>query len=164
MSIKPFPELSELQIDCLVEKLQQWSLANGLVMYPQGFTQSSTSVAPITLFPTPFPRKSFENAVNVQKTFNELYAGVVKNKDWLLNIIELLSEFDPDFTGKLYDTYKKSVDLGIKQKLSVGLFRADYMVNDKAGSEYPEIKQIEFNTVSISFGGLSTKIGQAHNY
>lgn len=164
MSFKPFPVLSQENQDILVEKLLQWTLANGLVMYPPGFVNHSANNAPITLFPTPFPKDLFKLAVDVQKTFNTLYVSVITGqKKWLLDVIEGLSDFDKDFTGKLYETYLKAVELGqgkVAQPLSLGLFRSDYMYNEKDHS----IKQIEFNTVSVSFGGLSTKVGQVHNY
>ncbi|SGZ58985.1 CIC11C00000003965 [Sungouiella intermedia] len=164
MSFKDFPTLSEKNQAILVERLLQWSLANGLVMYPPNFSIHSANNAPITLFPTPFPKDLFERAVDVQQSFNKLYVSVVANqKKWLLDVIEGLSDFDKDFTGKLYETYTKAVELGggkIPQPLTLGVFRSDYMYNEKDHS----IKQIEFNTVSVSFGGLSTKVGQVHQY
>lgn len=164
MSFKDFPTLSEKNQTILVERLLQWSLANGLVMYPPNFSIHSANNAPISLFPTPFPKDLFERAVDVQKSFNKLYVSVVANqKKWLLDVIEGLSDFDKDFTGKLYETYTKAVELGggkIPQPLTLGVFRSDYMYNEKDHS----IKQIEFNTVSVSFGGLSTKVGQVHQY
>lgn len=165
MAIKPFPELSEVQQDALVTRLQHWSLANGLVMYPPAFEAASAAVAPVTLFPTPFPRRSFKTAVAVQKTFNELYVKLVTlEKLWLVDIMQSLSQFDRDFTGKLFETYTRAQALGCKQPLSLGLFRLDYMVNDVAASDPPAIKQIEFNTVSVSFGGLLPRVGQLHAY
>lgn len=162
---KSFPQLSSSQETELVERLQQWSLANGLVMYPPNFKNYySADVAPITLFPTPLPSLAFHRANEVQKDFNELYVNLVtKEKSWLLGILSQLSQFDKDFTGKLFETYEKAQKLGVKQDLSLGLFRSDYMVNEVAGSS-PEIKQIEFNTVSVSFCGLSTKVGELHTY
>lgn len=164
MAPKDFPQLSEENENDLTEKLLQWSLANGLVMYPPGFQKHSANNAPSTLFPTPFPKELFERAVDVQQTFNQLYVNVVTaQKKWLLDIIDSLSGFDKDFTGKLYSTYLEAVKQGggkVAQPLSLGVFRSDYMFNETDNS----IKQIEFNTVSVSFGGLSTKVGQAHNY
>lgn len=164
MSVKDFPALSEKNQTVLVERLLQWCLANGLVMYPPNFVNHSANNAPITLFPTPFPRDLFEKAVEVQQTFNKLYVSVItSHKKWLLDVIESLSDFDKDFTGKLYETYIKAVEIGggkVAQPLSLGVFRSDYMYNETDHS----IKQIEFNTVSVSFGGLSTKVGQVHNY
>lgn len=164
MSFKEFPALSEKNQAILVEKLLQWSLANGLVMYPPNFDTYSANNAPITLFPTPFPRDLFQTALDVQQTFNKLYVSVVANqKTWLLDVIQGLGDFDKDFTGKLYQTYTKAVEIGggkVAQPLSLGIFRSDYMFNEKDHS----IKQIEFNTVSVSFGGLSTKVAQVHHY
>ncbi len=50
------------------------------------------------------------------------------------------------------------------QDLSLGLFRSDYMVHidplDTSAS--PQIKQVEFNTIASSFGGLSTQVSHLH--
>ncbi|CAK9437469.1 uncharacterized protein LODBEIA_P18470 [Lodderomyces beijingensis] len=161
-SPKPFPELSQEQEQALVTNLQQWSLANGLVMYPPNFQPYQVNVAPITLFPTPIPRSSFNDAVEVQQIFNQLYVSLIsKEKSWLVGILGDLAKFDPDFTGKLFAIYQDSLVEGkAMQPLSLGLFRSDYMVDSKLN----QIKQIEFNTVSVSFGGLSTKIGELQNH
>lgn len=133
-------------------------------MYPIGFSVANAEIAPVTLFPTPFPSDLFKKAVDVQKSFNSLYALVVsRQKKWLLEVSKELSVYDKDFTGKLYETYIKAVELGggkLLQPLTVGLFRSDYMYDELEHS----IKQIEFNTVSVSFGGLSLKVGLAHKY
>ncbi|KAK6453752.1 glutathione synthetase [Scheffersomyces xylosifermentans] len=165
MPAKPFPELSESQTSDLKESLLQWTLANGLVMYPPNFQDFSANNAPITLFPTPLPKSSFQNAQDVQKLFNELYINLIlKEKSWLIDILRKLSKFDADFTGKLFEVYEKAIEQSPNKKLiqplSLGLFRSDYMVHDTTN----EIKQIEFNTVSVSFGGLSTKVGELHTY
>lgn len=164
MSPKDFPSLSSENEAQLVEKILQWSLANGLVMYPPNFELHSANNAPITLFPTPFPKDLFQQALDVQQTFNALYANVVAHqKKWLLDVVESLALFDKDFTGKLYETYVKAVELGggeVAQPITLGVFRLDYMYDELVHG----IKQIEFNTVSVSFGGLSSKVGQVHNY
>lgn len=158
--MKPFPELPSEQEKELVESLLQWSLGNGLTMYPPKFELYQANVAPITLFPTPIPRRAFNDAIEIQKVFQQLYCNIVsQNKSWLHGILTDLSKFDQEFTGKLYDIYLQAKP-EITQPLSLGLFRSDYFINQ----ETQEIKQIEFNTVSVSFGGLSTKIGQLHNH
>lgn len=164
MLFKEIPTLSTENERELKEKLCHWSLANGLVMYPPKWELHSANNAPITMYPTPFPRDLFEDAMKVQTTFNKLYANTVSHeKIWLVDLIKSLAPFDKDFTGKLYETYVKAVDAcggELPQPLSLGVFRSDYMYNQTDHS----VKQIEFNTVSISFGGLSTKVGAAHNY
>lgn len=158
--MKPFPQLSSQKEQELVDSLLQWSLGNGLVMYPPNFETYQANTAPITLFPTPIPRSGFENAIKVQKVFQSLYCNIVSlNKSWLNQVLKDLSLHDQDFTGKLYQIYLEAKP-DIIQPLSLGLFRSDYFINQKT----QEIKQIEFNTISVSFGGLSTKIGQLHSY
>ncbi|KAI5952133.1 GSH2 [Candida theae] len=162
MPPKPFPHLlSPTQEEDLITNAQQWALTNGLVMYPPNFDIHQASVAPITLFPTPIPKSSFERAIKVQTLYNELYINLItKRKGWLVDILKSLAEFDPDFSGKLFDIYQKSIADGVLQPLSLGIFRSDYMID----STEQQIKQIEFNTVSVSFGGLSTKIGQLQSF
>ncbi|ODV98155.1 hypothetical protein PACTADRAFT_47959, partial [Pachysolen tannophilus NRRL Y-2460] len=132
-------------------------------MYPPDFKSHSVIHAPVTLFPTPFPKKEFNKAIEVQKLFNVLYVNAVKDKNWFSTILSDLANFDPEFTGKLWKTYLKALDIGTVQKLSLGLFRSDYMVDSKNGGT-GDLKQIEFNTVSVSFGGLSSKVGELHKY
>lgn len=56
--------------------------------------------------------------------------------------------------------------LTISQDLSLGLFRSDYMVHLDPSDQYasPTIKQVEFNTIASSFGGLSSQVSALHKY
>lgn len=51
-----------------------------------------------------------------------------------------------------------------KQRLSLGLFRSDYMVHQDTTIEPPvlQAKQVEFNTIASSFGGLSKHTSGLH--
>lgn len=51
-----------------------------------------------------------------------------------------------------------------KQDLQLGLFRSDYMVHLDPTEPKPCIKQVEFNTIASSFGGLSSKVSSLHKY
>ena len=46
----------------------------------------------------------------------------------------------------------------------MGLFRSDYMVHQDSAESQPQIKQVEFNTIAASFGGLSKQTSQLHRY
>ena len=50
--------------------------------------------------------------------------------------------------------------------LSLGLFRSDYMVHvdPSTANPTPQIKQVEFNTIASSFGGLSSQVSFLHKY
>lgn len=77
-------------------------------------------------------------------------------------------KLDADFTGKLYESYISAKKVGITQPLSLGIFRSDYIVHKDEpgykGKGTAAIKQVEFNTVSVSFGALSSKVSQLHTY
>lgn len=45
--------------------------------------------------------------------------------------------------------------------LHLGLFRSDYLIHSPA-NEPLSIKQVEFNTISMSFGGLSQRVAELH--
>lgn len=50
------------------------------------------------------------------------------------------------------------------QDLQLGLFRSDYMVHVDPFEPQPCIKQVEFNTIASSFGGLSSRVSDLHKY
>ncbi len=52
------------------------------------------------------------------------------------------------------------------KSLSLGIFRSDYMVHKDPSKQdsKPKIKQIEFNTIASSFGGLAAKVSGLHKY
>lgn len=52
------------------------------------------------------------------------------------------------------------------QDVTLGLFRSDYMVHvhDASNNPKPTIRQVEFNTIASSFGGLSSRVTSLHRY
>lgn len=153
-------EFPKINYDQAVEELEQWSLSHGLIMYPENYQGYSGDLAPVTLFPTPFPKKEFTKALEVQKAFNELYSKVADDETFMAAAMEDLIESDRDFSGRLWKTYLKAKEVGIVQPVSLGLVRSDYMLDQISGG----IKQIEYNSIAVSFGGLSPKVGQLHRY
>jgi glutathione synthase len=54
--------------------------------------------------------------------------------------------------------------LTILKSLELGLFRSDYMVHVDPSESQPSVKQVEFNTIASSFGGLSSKVSGVHKH
>jgi len=52
----------------------------------------------------------------------------------------------------------------VSKSLSLGIFRSDYMVHKDPSDprSQPQIKQVEFNTIASSFGGLAAKVSGLH--
>lgn len=155
----PPAELSAEKEQQLCAEIRDWALGNGLVMLSK--EGAGAEPAPVTMHPTPFPRSAFTRALQVQQPFNGLYMNIVsQHENWLLEQLAQLAKFDPEFTGRLVQLHHKVVTHGITQHIEAGLFRSDYIVDEPND----QIKQVEFNTVSVSFGGLSTKTSELHNF
>ena len=91
------PALTASKLEYLFTSFTDWSLAHGLAVRPPGTAQHlSESVlathAPVTLFPSPFPRAPFDQARGIQTVYNELYANIASDdsEQWLAPIIEEL--------------------------------------------------------------------------
>lgn len=84
------PALTSEQTEYLLSIIRDWALANGLAVRPPS-SDAATPLAvpaPVTLFPSPFPRECFEEARSIQTLYNELYALIARDEDWLKGIVE----------------------------------------------------------------------------
>lgn len=90
------PELSPEQKQHLVTTVKDWTIHHGLAVRPSllfvpehcdPYGVLATN-APVTLFPSPFPKSCYESAVSVQTVYNELYAAIAADEVWLGRIIE----------------------------------------------------------------------------
>ncbi|KAJ5995000.1 hypothetical protein N7481_001977 [Penicillium waksmanii] len=162
------PNLSPVQQEYLVTTIKNWAIQNGLAVrpaptaLPDGADNNRVLAtnAPVTLFPSPFPAACFEEATALQTIYNQLYAAITCNEEWLGKIIEDLVDVD-DFVANLWKTHLEVKKEGYVQDLSLGLFRSDYMAHVTPEGP-PSLKQIEFNTISSSFGGLSALVRSLH--
>ena len=67
-----------------------------------------------------------------------------------------------DFISNLWKVHLAVKKEGYVQPLSLGLFRSDYMIHTPPQSTSPSLKQVEFNTIASSFGGLSSLVARLH--
>ena len=99
------PQLTPDQEAYLLSHIKDWSFLNGLVVRPSATfipkevdpSRSTVVTAPVTLFPSLFPQACFEEARAIQRAYNELYALIASNVNWLQEIVEeyaLLSSVD----------------------------------------------------------------------
>lgn len=178
------PELTEAQVASLTLLATTYALSHGLVYLPVAEKQppapTSTIHAPVALLPSPIPRKQFDKARTLQRTYNVLYARVASDVgflDRIMGAIEGVGKVD-EFTGSLWKRWKRARDAGVvqvrlpaqhrsfyrcdPQPLQLGLFRSDYMVHLPDIKQPASLKQVEFNTISSSFGTLSERISAMH--
>lgn len=69
-----------------------------------------------------------------------------------------------DFIANLWKVHLAVKSEGYAHSLSLGLFRSDYMLDTPPDHTSPSLKQVEFNTISSSFGGLSSLITSLHTH
>lgn len=91
------PETTPDRFEHLLTTFKDWSLANGLTVRPpphfsENPHEALATHAPVSLYPSLYPRSSFESARAVQTAYNELYARVSEDSEFLDVVTE---EFVP---------------------------------------------------------------------
>ncbi|KAF3936712.1 hypothetical protein ABW19_dt0201012 [Dactylella cylindrospora] len=172
MTNQPYPpKLTPEQLSFLITSYNDYSLSHGLVVrpaptfIPTNPNNSLATPAPVTLFPSPFPRKPFEEARAIQTACSLLYARVANDEQWLGELTKELARVD-DFIASLWGVHvklKEAGENGYRHKYSLGLFRSDYMVHTEEGKT-KGIRQVEFNTIASSFGALAKKVSGLHRF
>lgn len=90
------PRLNHDEKDDLARAVKNWALAHGLAIRPPPAVVSDdidpqgllAINVPVTLFPSSFPRQCFDQARSVQKTYNELYAAISRDEEFLAGAVE----------------------------------------------------------------------------
>lgn len=97
MADSPYPpQPTEAEIQNIAGLVKDWSVAHGLAVRPppafdlkdQDPHNVLATTAPVTLFPSPFPNVCFEQAEDVQKAYNELYAAIAQDEEFLKDIVQ----------------------------------------------------------------------------
>ncbi|KAG7603639.1 Glutathione synthase [Arabidopsis thaliana x Arabidopsis arenosa] len=165
-SQKPIFDLEKLD-DEFVQKLVYdalvWSSLHGLVVGDKTYQKSGNVPgvglmhAPIALLPTGFPEAYWKQACDVTPLFNELIDRVSLDGKFLQDSLSRTKKVDV-FTSRLLDIHSKMLERNKKEDIRLGLHRFDYMLDEETNS----LLQIEMNTISCSFPGLSRLVSQLH--
>ncbi|PAV62299.1 hypothetical protein WR25_08118 isoform B [Diploscapter pachys] len=159
----PKVPLAEELITKLVEDTHDYAHANGLVMRTREANTSSDvcQTCPIALLPSPFPRKIFQQAVQVQDIIAQLYHEIAYDYDFLLKCHENVIQTDP-FTKGLVDILKAVKEQGLAQETTLAIQRSDYMCHkDPFTNEYC-LRQIEVNNIASSMGAHAERATRLH--
>ncbi|BGP18187.1 hypothetical protein JCM10213_009031 [Rhodosporidiobolus nylandii] len=167
-----FPAADEHSLLALAS---DYALSTGLVVRPfpasaspseaPTISQTTAIHAPYSLYPSAFPRTLFQQANDLQPLYNQLYARITADDEFLEEVVGGAVAKVDEFQRRLYEIWRRVKDEGIRQPLSLGLFRSDYLLHSPPSSPSSlSIKQVEFNTISSSFGCLSTRTTALHWY
>ena len=110
------PAVSETQLEALILYATTYALSHGLLYLPATAPQppapASAIHAPLSIFPSPLPRRLFDRAQRLQKAYNILYARIAMDEAFLDRImggIEGVGKVD-DFVGTMWKGWKKLRD------------------------------------------------------
>ncbi|KAL3538002.1 hypothetical protein ACH5RR_001368 [Cinchona calisaya] len=153
------PELiQKIAYDALV-----WSSLHGLVVGERN-SQRSGKVpgvamvhAPFALLPMSFPESHWKQACEAAPIFNELVDRVSLDANFLQDSLSRTKKVD-EFTSRLLDIHSKMLEMDKKEDIRLGLHRSDYMLDEQTKL----LLQIELNTISSSFPGLSCLVSELH--
>ena len=112
---------------------------------------------PISLHPTSFSKSGFQDLIRKTPLNNHLIFSISQNLEYLTQALREVCEVD-DFTRKLFEISKKAHQSPFYQDITLGLIRNDFMFDKDAHKFF----QVEYNTISVSFVSLGTKIVDFH--
>ena len=112
-SLPPWPPtLSPEQHDHLLLLSATYALSHGFILLPPNPTHppTHTIAAPISLFPTPFPRHLYQLAKDIQPIYNALYARIALDWEFLDRVMGgSVSKVD-SFQGELWRGWRSVRD------------------------------------------------------
>ncbi|CAG9536509.1 unnamed protein product [Cercopithifilaria johnstoni] len=154
--------IDEKLIKQLVEDAVDWAHANGMVMRTATATDSSDicQTAPCTLFPSPFPCILFQEAMDIQQTFNMLYFRISWDFDFLIKSHAEVVKTD-DFTRHFVEILNAIRSSDFCQKNTLLIQRNDYMCHEDSYGNH-SLKQIEVNNIAASMGSLAERVTCMH--
>jgi glutathione synthase len=180
------PVVTDGQLETLTLYATTYALSHGLLYLPATTPQPSVPTsaihAPLSIFPSPLPRRLFDRAQKLQKLYNILYARIAMDHSFLDRVmggVEGVGKVD-DFVGTMWRGWKGLRDENGVVQVSyllrkclmllimedkprqLGLFRSDYLLHAPSANSSVSLKQVEFNTISSSFGPLSERATGLH--
>ncbi|KAK4739190.1 hypothetical protein R3W88_002887 [Solanum pinnatisectum] len=151
----------------LVQKLANdalvWCSLHGLLVGDRNSERSGTVPgvdmvhAPVALVPMSFPESHWKQACEVAPIFNELADRVSQDGEFLQQSLSRTRKVDP-FTSRLLEIHSKMLEINKIEEIRLGLHRSDYMLDEQTKL----LLQIELNTISSSFPGLSCLVSELH--
>jgi hypothetical protein len=94
------PNVSDENLQSLKNLAIDWSLAHGLTIRPPPdvlpinvSNNSFVMHAPVSLFPSPFPRKTYYEAIELQPKFNLLFHKLSQDSEFITQVVEEYEQY-----------------------------------------------------------------------
>lgn len=90
------PSLTPSQASFLKSTVKEWAICHGLAVAPAPSfiaaehdpNHALATTAPVTLFPSLVPLQCFHEALMIQTAYNEVYARIARDEEWLGEVVE----------------------------------------------------------------------------
>ncbi|TKA56792.1 hypothetical protein B0A55_12290 [Friedmanniomyces simplex] len=119
----------------LISDIKDYLLTHGHLLKVVRFETPSRVPAVgvnVSCRPTPFPRRLFQHAMDLQPAMNELYIRAASDDEWLHSVLRPQIEGEPDgLVASLWDVWVKCREVGVVQ-------------------EEVTLRQVEMNTFSVA--------------
>ncbi|OMH84435.1 Glutathione synthetase [Zancudomyces culisetae] len=135
------------------------------------------TTAPVSLVPGRFDKAAYERAVAVQPYYNRVYNAIGNAPEFLRWVVEELLDGSDPFITNLYAIYVADMAEYGRERIQLNLNRSDYLehinntnintTTDAGGNTNCggyELKQVEFNTVSVSFASFAQQVSEMHRF
>jgi glutathione synthetase len=123
----------------------------------------NVKVVPITLTPFPIEKETFQRVKDLMPHMNLLRDKVARDFDFLCEHLKEVAEAD-GFVNNLLTILKTVQKEGIKQTISCGFNRSDFMFDYDENSKTEKPQQVEINMIAASLSSFSEKVCKMHTY
>ena len=149
-------EIEKQDLRKWVEDSTNWAFTHGIVMRDETH-EDLVNFVPFMLFPSPFSKHLYDEAIAVQKDFQTLYHYASKDHKFLTESLKSVIVHD-EFTKRLFEIYDQVHREGCWPRIYFNITRSDYMIDQtsSAADQPYQLRQIEMNMIAASFGGLGT--------
>ncbi|UJR15083.1 hypothetical protein I4U23_002050 [Adineta vaga] len=140
-------------IEDIVSFAKRYALTHGLLcLVPDNLDQAT--IVPFSLFPSPYSYTHFKFIWSIQTAYNRLYNRLSLDNEVLEKALASVIPID-DFIGQLWKIHRT---VQRRQPIQLDIYRNDYMLDTKSD----KMRQVEFNTISSAFAGLTGIVADIH--
>lgn len=160
------PALEGQRLNHLLAHVKDYQITHGFLLEGVRLEQPTTvpcRPVSISILPTPFPRRSFEEAIDLQDLYTELYIRACSDPRWLHAVLKPLLEND-SIARALWGIWDKVCQAGVVQDIVCGIFRSDYMLHQPTHSDPVVLKQVEMNNTCIAGACHAERASDLHSH
>ena len=114
---------------------------------------------PVALYPSPIPKGLFDKIYFYQIALNKILYKLSNDQSYLETVLSPLASKD-NFVQKLLEISKKSLNFDKKQKIRLGIFRNDYLLDKEQKFLFLQ----DYKTSTVGFGSYTNILLDFHKY